>query len=80
MDILSVLALIVFFKHFCQDNAELISPAAIKKFASSFVKLGDINLINDVMKVTHGSGYKIDQVMTMDLYEIIFGDILLVFV
>ncbi|KAI9402035.1 hypothetical protein POPTR_001G211300v4 [Populus trichocarpa] len=44
-----------------KDNAELISPAAIKKFASSFVKLGDINLINDVMKVIHGSGYKIDQ-------------------
>ncbi|KDP38874.1 hypothetical protein JCGZ_05031 [Jatropha curcas] len=44
-----------------KDNAELISQAAIKKFANSFMKLGNINLINDAMKVIHGSGYKIDQ-------------------
>ncbi|KAG5222210.1 pentatricopeptide repeat-containing protein [Salix suchowensis] len=44
-----------------KDNAKFISPAAIKKFAKSFVKLGNINLINDVLKVIHASGNKIDQ-------------------
>ncbi|GKV21171.1 hypothetical protein SLEP1_g31176 [Rubroshorea leprosula] len=44
-----------------KDNADLISRPAIKKFATVFVKKGNINLINDVMKVIHGSGYKIDQ-------------------
>ncbi|XP_058007045.1 pentatricopeptide repeat-containing protein At1g10910, chloroplastic [Hevea brasiliensis] len=44
-----------------EDNTELISQAAIKKFANAFMKLGNINMINDVMKVIHGSGYKIDQ-------------------
>ncbi|KAF2293786.1 hypothetical protein GH714_004762 [Hevea brasiliensis] len=44
-----------------KDNTELISQAAIKKFANAFMKLGNINMINDVMKVIHGSGYKIDQ-------------------
>jgi hypothetical protein len=63
-----------------QDNAKFISSAAIKKFAKSFVKLGNINLINDVLKVIHGSGYKIDQVTMMDLYEIISVNILFVFV
>lgn len=47
---------------FYQDNAEFISQRAIKKFATAFTKLGNINLINDVLKVIHGSGYKIDQV------------------
>jgi hypothetical protein len=60
-----------FLKTSSQDNAKFISSAAIKKFAKSFVKLGNINLINDVLKVIHGSGYKIDQVTMMDLYEII---------
>ncbi|XP_050232045.1 pentatricopeptide repeat-containing protein At1g10910, chloroplastic [Mercurialis annua] len=44
-----------------KDNSELISQAAIKKFANSFMRLGNINLINDVMKAIHSSGYKIDQ-------------------
>ncbi|XVF01132.1 hypothetical protein REPUB_Repub04eG0062000 [Reevesia pubescens] len=44
-----------------KDNAKLISQPAIKKFATAFMKLGNINLINDVLKVIHGSGYKIDQ-------------------
>lgn len=76
----SVLVLIVFLKPSSQDNAKFISSAAIKKFAKSFVKLGNINLINDVLKVIHGSGYKIDQVTMMDLYEIISVNILFVFV
>lgn len=46
-----------------KDNADVISRPAIKKFATVFVKKGNINLINDVMKVIHGSGYKIDQVL-----------------
>ncbi|KAB5516297.1 hypothetical protein DKX38_026945 [Salix brachista] len=75
-----IFALNVFSKYFCQDNAELISQAAIKEFASSFVKLGNINLIKYVMKVILGSGYKIDEVMTIDLYEVIFVNILLVFI
>ncbi|KAL1059551.1 hypothetical protein V6Z11_1Z029600 [Gossypium hirsutum] len=44
-----------------KDNAEHISQPAIKKFASAFMKFGNINLINDVLKVIHGSGYKTDQ-------------------
>lgn len=46
-----------------QDNAESIPRPAIKKFATSFMKLGNLNLINDVMKAIHSSGYKIDQVI-----------------
>ncbi|PPR94980.1 hypothetical protein GOBAR_AA25707 [Gossypium barbadense] len=44
-----------------KDNSEHISQPAIKKFASAFMKFGNINLINDVLKVIHGSGSKIDQ-------------------
>ncbi|XP_022762316.1 pentatricopeptide repeat-containing protein At1g10910, chloroplastic isoform X2 [Durio zibethinus] len=44
-----------------KDNAALISQPAIKKFATAFMKWGNINFINDVLKVIHGSGYKIDQ-------------------
>lgn len=50
-----------------QDNAEHISQLAIKKFATAFIKLGNINLINDILKVIHGSGYKIDKVGTYGL-------------
>jgi hypothetical protein len=32
------------------------------KFATAFMKLGNINLINDVLKAIDGSGCKIDQV------------------
>jgi hypothetical protein len=58
----------------------LISQAAIKEFAISFVKRGNINLIKYVMEVILGSGYKIDEVMMIDLYEAIFVNILLVFI
>ncbi|KAJ4822184.1 hypothetical protein Tsubulata_022722 [Turnera subulata] len=44
-----------------KDNAESISPPAIKKFANAFVKQGNINLINDVLKAIHSSGIKLDQ-------------------
>ncbi|RVX04675.1 Pentatricopeptide repeat-containing protein, chloroplastic [Vitis vinifera] len=44
-----------------QDNEGLISKPSIKKFATAFMKFGNVNLINDVMKAIHGSGYKIDQ-------------------
>ncbi|KAJ9538047.1 hypothetical protein OSB04_030780 [Centaurea solstitialis] len=44
-----------------KDNARLISRPAMKRFASSFMRFGNINLINDVMKAIHGSGYKIGQ-------------------
>ncbi|KAF3969533.1 hypothetical protein CMV_006687 [Castanea mollissima] len=44
-----------------KDNAGLISKPAIKKFATAFLKSGNINLINDVIKAIHGSGHKIDQ-------------------
>ncbi|KAL0422295.1 UNVERIFIED_CONTAM: Pentatricopeptide repeat-containing protein, chloroplastic [Sesamum latifolium] len=43
-----------------KDNANLISQAAIKKFATSFMRKGNINLVNDVLKSIHSSGYKID--------------------
>lgn len=44
-----------------KDNAGLIPRSAVKKFATSFMKLGNINLVNDVVKAIHSSGYKIDQ-------------------
>lgn len=44
-----------------KDNARSIRRPTIKKFAASFIKFGNINLINDVMKAIHSSGYKIDQ-------------------
>lgn len=47
---------------YVQDNARSIPRPTIKKFAASFIKLGNMNLINDVMKAIHSSGYKIDQV------------------
>lgn len=45
-----------------QDNGELISAPAMKKFANMFLKSGNINSINDVLKVIHGFGCKIDPV------------------
>ncbi|XP_076887690.1 pentatricopeptide repeat-containing protein At1g10910, chloroplastic-like [Bidens hawaiensis] len=44
-----------------KDNAKLISRPAMKRFSSSFMRFGNINLINDVMKAIHNSGYKIGQ-------------------
>ncbi|KAI9177876.1 hypothetical protein LWI28_020206 [Acer negundo] len=44
-----------------KDNAGSISRPAIRKFASAFIRFGNINLVNDVVKVIHRSGYKIDQ-------------------
>ncbi|KAJ7968073.1 Pentatricopeptide repeat-containing protein [Quillaja saponaria] len=44
-----------------KDNAKFISPPVIKKFVTTFMKSGNINLINDIMKTVHGCGYKIDQ-------------------
>ncbi|KAL5854667.1 hypothetical protein ACOSQ3_004528 [Xanthoceras sorbifolium] len=44
-----------------KDNAGSISRPAIKKFASAFIRLGNINMVKDVMKVIHGSGFKIDE-------------------
>ena len=45
-----------------QDNGELISAPAMKKFANMFLKSGNMNSINDVLKVIHGFGCKIDPV------------------
>ncbi|KAL6517711.1 hypothetical protein OROMI_033412 [Orobanche minor] len=44
-----------------KDNAKLISQPAIKKFATSFMRSGNLNLVNDVIKTIHNSGNKIDQ-------------------
>ncbi|GAV61142.1 PPR domain-containing protein/PPR_2 domain-containing protein [Cephalotus follicularis] len=44
-----------------KDYSGSLSQPAINKFSTAFMKLGNINLINDVMKVVHGSGYKINQ-------------------
>nr|CAB3473320.1 unnamed protein product [Digitaria exilis] len=46
-----------------KDNAELISPSSLEKFARSFMVSGNINLINDVMKALNRSGWRISQVM-----------------
>ncbi|KAH6762014.1 Pentatricopeptide repeat superfamily protein [Perilla frutescens var. hirtella] len=44
-----------------KDNAELIPKPAIKKFTISFMRNGNINLVNDVIKSIHNSDNKIDQ-------------------
>ncbi|GJN18643.1 hypothetical protein PR202_gb05824 [Eleusine coracana subsp. coracana] len=44
-----------------KDNAELISPRSLEKFAKSFMASGNINLINDVMKALNHSGWRISQ-------------------
>ncbi|KAJ8526412.1 hypothetical protein K7X08_028889 [Anisodus acutangulus] len=44
-----------------KDNAGFISRPSIKKFAVNFLRYGNVNLINDVMKAVHSSGHKIDQ-------------------
>ncbi|MCD9646468.1 hypothetical protein HAX54_036334 [Datura stramonium] len=44
-----------------KDNAGFISRPAIKKFSVNFMRSGNVNLINDVMKAMHSSGHKIDQ-------------------
>lgn len=44
-----------------KDNAQLISPRFLDKFARSFMVSGNINLINDVMKALNRSGGRISQ-------------------
>ncbi|ONM41378.1 pentatricopeptide repeat-containing protein At1g10910, chloroplastic [Zea mays] len=44
-----------------KDNADLISPSSLEKFAKSFMVSGNINLINDVMKALNRSGWRISQ-------------------
>lgn len=44
-----------------KDNAELISPSSLEKFARAFMVSGNINLINDVMKALNRSGWRISQ-------------------
>ncbi|KAG0486844.1 hypothetical protein HPP92_008939 [Vanilla planifolia] len=43
-----------------KDNMELISKSSLNKFATSFMKLGNINLINDVIKAFYRGGLTID--------------------
>ncbi|KAL0794533.1 hypothetical protein Bca101_065910 [Brassica carinata] len=45
-----------------KDNAKVISQPTLKRFGRAFMVSGNINLVNDVLKVLHGSGHKIDQV------------------
>ncbi|KAK6945602.1 Pentacotripeptide-repeat region of PRORP [Dillenia turbinata] len=52
-----------------KDNAQVISQPAKRKFATTFMKSGNLNLVNDVMKVMHSSGYKMDQ----ELFQIAVG-------
>ncbi|CAL4949239.1 unnamed protein product [Urochloa decumbens] len=44
-----------------KDNAEMISPSSLERFARSFMVSGNINLINDVMKALNRSGWRISQ-------------------
>ncbi|KAK4794160.1 hypothetical protein SAY86_012154 [Trapa natans] len=44
-----------------KDNVESISKPSLKKFATAFMKSGNVNLINSTLEVLHASGYKIDQ-------------------
>ncbi|WOL03021.1 hypothetical protein Cni_G11741 [Canna indica] len=42
-----------------KDNARLLSGKSLEKFAISFMRSGNINLINDVLKALHRSGFEI---------------------
>lgn len=44
-----------------KENSKLISPGAVKKFLTAFMKSGNINSIKDVLETIHISGYQIDQ-------------------
>ncbi|XP_039121799.1 pentatricopeptide repeat-containing protein At1g10910, chloroplastic isoform X1 [Dioscorea cayenensis subsp. rotundata] len=44
-----------------KDNAESISNHLLEKFAITFMKSGNINLINDVLKAFHRAGHRINQ-------------------
>ncbi|KAJ4967114.1 hypothetical protein NE237_018963 [Protea cynaroides] len=44
-----------------KDNAEVIPRYSLKKFTVTFIKSGNINMVNDVLKAVHTSGLKIDQ-------------------
>lgn len=71
--ILSVLLLsskeyVILVLSIVQENARSISHFTIQRFANAFLKFGNINLINDVIKDIHACGHKIDQVM---IYSII---------
>lgn len=43
-----------------KDNMEIISTPSLEKFATSFMKSGNINLINDVIKAFHRLGNNVD--------------------
>ncbi|KAK8958199.1 Pentatricopeptide repeat-containing protein [Platanthera guangdongensis] len=43
-----------------KDNMEKISARSLEKFAISFMKSGNINLINDVIKAFHRLGHNVD--------------------
>jgi hypothetical protein len=45
-----------------QDFSEFISDGSMERFASSFMKSGNVNLINDVLKAYHRSRNKISTV------------------
>ncbi|OAY66942.1 Pentatricopeptide repeat-containing protein, chloroplastic [Ananas comosus] len=44
-----------------KDNFEVISTHSLEKFVSSFMKSGNINLMNDVLKAFHRSGKHINE-------------------
>ncbi|KAL5973637.1 hypothetical protein ACLOJK_030291 [Asimina triloba] len=44
-----------------KDNAKVIPKPSLKKFVLTFMKSGNINLINDVIKALHASGQRIDE-------------------
>ncbi|XP_020596241.1 pentatricopeptide repeat-containing protein At1g10910, chloroplastic isoform X2 [Phalaenopsis equestris] len=43
-----------------KDNMEMISTRSLEKFAASFMKSGNINLINDVVKAFHCYGHHVN--------------------
>ncbi|PKA56305.1 Pentatricopeptide repeat-containing protein [Apostasia shenzhenica] len=43
-----------------KDNMEMISTLSLGNFTTSFMKFGNINLINDVVKALHRSGRTLD--------------------
>lgn len=59
---------------------EIISTPSLEKFATSFMKSGNINLINDVVKVFHRLKHNVDMVrfscVTPSVFYFLFVKIL----
>jgi hypothetical protein len=59
-----------------QDFSECITDRSMEKFTNSFMRSGNVNLINDVLKAYHQSGNKISMV-SLEFYFFLSEDLYL---